>query len=241
LWRLQQEEVIARVRLLLALAALESWLVRRMVMADTAKNYNNVVVSLLGRMGTADKPVDDPVGSFIDYLRDGDDKTRWWPSDETMRERLTDKALYGSLTRERERFLLEVIEARLRTSKTEAVTFDEKLTIEHVIPQTWDEQWPLPDVADDELAVALRKNRIEHIHRLGNLSLVTGSLNPGMGNDPWAEKRAELAKFSALRLNADLVHDYPETFDEASIDERGAKLAEKLIEEWPGPASPLWG
>jgi hypothetical protein len=81
---------------------------------------------------------------------------------------------------------------------------------------------------------------VAHVHRLGNLSLVTGSLNPAIGNDPWAEKRKEIARFSKLRLNAELLADYPATFDEESIDERSAKPVEKLIEEWPGPASPVW-
>jgi len=45
---------------------------------------------------------------------------------------------------------------------------------------------------------------------------------------------------SALRLNARLVHDYPDIFDENTIDKRGAELADLLIAEWPGPHADEW-
>ena len=136
LWRLLDNGHISRAQLLLALAALESWLVRRMAVGDTAKNYNNVVVSILNQMGTAANPASDPVSAIVNYLRQGDDKTRWWPDDDRFRNRFIEHSLYRSMTRARERFFLEVIEVRLLTSKTEAVAFAETLTIEHVIPQT---------------------------------------------------------------------------------------------------------
>lgn len=240
LWRLFDDDTITRAQLLLALKALESWLVRRMAVGDTAKNYNNVVVSILSQMGSATEPADNPVGKLIKYLLDGNDKTRWWPTDDRFRERFTELSLYQSMTRARERFFLEVIEARLLTPKTESVTFNEDLTIEHIIPQTWTDTWPLPDFETEDERVEAEKLRTSRMHRLGNLSLVTGSLNPAIGNDPWAEKRKELARFSKLRLNSELLADYPTEFDEASIDKRGAKLVEKLVEEWPGPQSPIW-
>jgi type I site-specific restriction endonuclease len=61
-----------------------------------------------------------------------------------------------------------------------------------------------------------------------------------LSNDPWAEKRGALTEHSALRLNARLVHDHPEDFDEDAIDARGRGLADLLIAEWPGPDAD-WG
>lgn len=240
LWRLFDEGAITHQRLLTALTALESWLVRRMAVGDTAKNYNNVVVSILNHMGTAAQPATDPVGKLVSYLRDGEDKTRWWPDDTRFRERFTDHALYGSMTRARERFFLEVIEARLLTSKTEAVSFQETLTIEHVIPQSWEKTWKLPDFESDEERLEAENARRTHLHRLGNLTLVTGSLNPAIGNDPWALKRPEIERYSKLRLNRELLDDHPTTFDEKAIDARSARLVEKLVEEWPGPDAECW-
>lgn len=56
----------------------------------------------------------------------------------------------------------------------------------------------------------------------------------------WADKRAGLAEHSALRLNARLVHDYLDRFDEDCVDARSATLADLLIGEWPGPDAVEW-
>lgn len=69
---------------------------------------------------------------------------------------------------------------------------------------------------------------------------ILAGLNLALSNDPWAEKRGELAQHSALRLNARLVHDYPESFNEDTIDKRGGELASLLIDEWPGPGADDW-
>ncbi len=127
--------------------------------------------------------------------------------------------------------LLKTVESGLFSSKTEKLTLPSKLTIEHIIPQSWSNTWPLPTPASPEA----EDSRKAHIHRLGNLTLVTSSLNPALGNDPWKSKREELAKHSALRLNAHLVSEYPRTFDESTIDERSSFMAALLIQEWPGP------
>jgi hypothetical protein len=175
---------------------------------------------------------------MIDHLRSykEDTLTGWWPTDETFRTHLVEQPLYNSITQARVRMLLEAVEARLQTPKTEKVPLPAKLSIEHVIPQTWTETWPLDD-PNDEILVA---RRASSLHRLGNLTLVTSSLNPALSNDPWAEKRAELAHHSALRLNAKLVHDHPNTFDEDAIDVRSNALTQLLIAEWPGPNADDW-
>jgi hypothetical protein len=234
LWRARNEGSIGDERLLIGLRALESWLVRRMVLRLTAQNYNRVMLEVLKAMSASD----DPVAGMIAHLQSYGEgtPTGWWPSDQRFRAQLVEHPLYGSITQARVRMLLEAAEARLHTTKTEKIPLPPKLSIEHVIPQTWPDTWPLPD-ADDELA---HERRLASIHRLGNLTLVTSSLNPALSNDPWIEKRAALAQHSALRLNAQLVHDNTEHFDEDVIDARGHALADLLIAEWPGPDAADW-
>jgi hypothetical protein len=234
LWRGYGEGTIDRRRLITGLRALESWLVRRMTMRLTAQNYNRVMLEVLKSMGAAE----DAVAGLIDHLRSfaEDTATGWWPTDESFRRHLVDRPLYGSITQARVRLLLEAAEARLHTAKTEAVQVPTKLSIEHVIPQNWAATWPLEDGTDEESLA----RRTGAIHRLGNLTLVTSSLNPALSNDPWAEKRGELSQHSALRLNARLVHDHPDGFDEDAIDARSQALADLLIAEWPGPDSEAW-
>jgi hypothetical protein len=232
LWRARHAGTIDEAQLNVGLQALESWLVRRMAMRMTAKNYNRSMLELLSAMSAR---ANDPVAGLVAHLRSLTNNSRW-PTDAEFREHLLTRPIYGTVNQARVRMLLETAEARLLTAKTEKVPIPPKLTIEHVIPQTWEETWPLPSTASSEA----KQRRRDALHRLGNLTLVTSSLNPALGNDPWTEKRKALAEHSALRLNARLIHDHPDSFDETSVDQRGAKLAELLISEWPGPGAGHW-
>lgn len=229
LWRSVQQGKISRNRLHDALTALESWLVRRMTLRLTTKNYNRIMLELL----KATDGASDPVGSIIGHLKSFDEDTTsgWWPTDVAFQNHLLTRDLYKWLPQARVRMLLKAVEAGLFSAKTEKLTLPPKLSIEHIIPQTWKNTWPLPTPASPE-AEDSRKN---HLHRIGNLTLVTSSLNPALGNDPWESKRKELSKHSALRLNAHLVSEYPSVFDESTIDERSSSMVELLIKEWPGP------
>ena len=83
------------------------------------------------------------------------------------------RPIYELLTRGRVRIVLEALELRLHTGKSEKVMIESNLTIEHVMPQEWTDHWPLPkDVPTDE--ATQHRNRL--IHSFGNLTLVTGKL-----------------------------------------------------------------
>ena len=121
----------------------------------------------------------------------------------------------------------------LRSPKSES-QFVERgaLTIEHVLPQSWHANWPF-DVTEDDTpeGATLRRDRL--LHSIGNLTLVTGSLNTPMSNNGWDFKRGELAKHSVLHLNKRILEMNVETWDEATIADRARELAERAIEIWP--------
>jgi len=104
------------------------------------------------------------------------------------------------------------------------------LTIEHVLPQTLSDLVrqefgaTLPDPADPDA---------EHerlVHTLGNLTL-TG-YNSELSNRPFSRKR-EMLKTSGVRMNQEIAaHD---RWGLEEIEARGARIAERIIELWPGP------
>ena len=110
------------------------------------------------------------------------------------------------------------------------------LTLEHLLPQSWQKHWPLDPSLEDPLAA-----RETHMHRLGNLTLTTGRLNSALSNGPWhapdtaTDKRRALLAHSLLRLNVLVVIEYPEQFDERAIDRRGEFLFRAITRIWPGP------
>jgi hypothetical protein len=124
-----------------AVAALESWLVRRAILRLTAKNYNRALTGLLtaikDNLACADEAV-------VLELRSSQATTAVWPSDDDIGARLEYGDLYGYVGQPRVRMLLEACELDVRDpAKTEAIALPAGLSIEHALPQSWEEHWPL--------------------------------------------------------------------------------------------------
>jgi hypothetical protein len=216
-----------------AIAAIESWLVRRMLRRMTTKNYNQVFLGLLKRLGSSAPPSSAVV---INYLTGLDGDSRVWPDDDSLRADLVTVPYYTSITRARLRMILEALEVSLHGPLTGPFTPWKALTIEHVLPQEWRANWPLPPGADPHLA-AIERDAARH--RLGNLTLVTQELNSSLSNAPWTtavghdSKREALNRSNTLMLNKPiLAHD---AWDEAAIGQRSLELAERILGIWPGP------
>ncbi len=215
-----------------ALGAIESWLVRRMLARQTTKNYNVVFLSLLkrvrdasiGRSGSASGQ------HVVDFLMGLRGESQFWPNAAKVTESLRAIPAYSVFPRSRLRMVLEGLEHGMYSGFTERVVLPTDLTIEHVLPQEWTQNWPLPDGVDP---IQGRLDRDAAKHRLGNLTLVTGKLNPRMSNAAWPEKRASLREFSVMRISTDIRN--AETWDETSIAERGARLATLALSVWPRP------
>ena len=135
------------------------------------------------------------------------------------------------------RAVLGALDRMFETRKSETMDLPKKLTIEHVMPQNWGENWPLiVDDPDDALEAQEKStSRNELIHTLGNLTLITDSLNPALSNSGWTEKRPELIKFSKLNLNR-YFHDV-DSWGEEAIRDRGRELFRKAIKIWPYPST----
>ena len=211
------------------LKALESYLVRRVVCGYSARSYGQFFVGLIARL--AGESVDDADRILVSYLGGQTAQATLWPGDEELRERFVAAPLYKYMTHGRLRMVLEGIEEKLRTNKAESREVYGTLHIEHVMPQTWSPNWPLPDdVAGDGEAVA---NRDRAIHTIGNLTLVNGRLNASLSNAPWASKRETLSDHSVLFLNKRLVNKGPEVWDEAAIEKRARWLHKQAVKIWP--------
>jgi hypothetical protein len=218
-----------------ALRALESWLVRRMLLGATSAHYNRLLALLLETL--KEQPSLEAADIVvITSLRAYSNPTDTWPTDEQVLDQIHVHPLYGWISHKRIRLLLEACELEFAGStKSEQLPFPEKLSIEHAMPQNWPKNWPLPVGADDEAAIAERNERI---NRLGNLTLVTSGLNSSLSNSPWSLKRKALAKHSQLLVNQRLCAE--ETWDDTSIDARGEELATMIVRTWPGPNASAW-
>lgn len=227
-----REPVVSAERRRRALRMLESWLVRRMVLGLTAKNYNQQIPVIIERVAEAPERADE---QLLEELRVGVGQISRWPSDDEVRAFLLSHNVYGYHAQKRIVMLLRAVEECLYSSKVEAVSVPRDLSLEHVMPQKWADNWPLPEWLSDEQRSEAEAARDAKLHLIGNLTLVTAAHNSALSNAAWKAKKAELNLHSKLLLNGRLIDEYPDVFDEAAIEARCAFLAAQIISVWPGP------
>ncbi|QUX24905.1 MULTISPECIES: DUF262 domain-containing protein [Nocardiopsis] len=225
----------------LALGALESWIVRRSLCRATVKDINRLVVALLRAVHEAGPA---QAGTAVQReLKRQTASSRYWIDDDQLRTILRTAPLYRQLTRPRMRMLLEAVEDSLRGPWGEGQPCPRQLTVEHVMPQQWAEHWGEDVLGDPEAEQA----REDHVHVLGNLTLVNDRLNPALSNRPWTDettaargingkgKRSLLLEHSTLKLNALLAVGHEREWTETDIDQRTEELIDHIVRIWPRP------
>src|SRR5699024_8770991 len=125
-----------------ALRILESWLARRALIRLTAKNYNRLVPRLVAKMKADLEQADD---ALYQELVGGGGAVSRWPDDAEFAEFLRTRDAYGNVSRERLAMALSAVESSLRTAKSEQPLDADKLSLEHLLPQSWETNWPLTD------------------------------------------------------------------------------------------------
>ncbi|MBB0025882.1 DUF262 domain-containing protein [Ralstonia pickettii] len=221
------------------LVLVESYLIRRMVCNLTGKNYNRYFVDLIRVLDKKGTLTADALAEHMG--KSAADSTRY-PDDKSFHAAIAGLPLYGRLAQYKVRAILEALDAFAHTSKSEVQPLPSGLTIEHVMPQTWKTHWPLldQDKIDPETGKLDPLSEQKAIHRrerlintLGNLTLITGSLNPSLSNSPWTTKRPELLKFSKLNLTQYFHGDHAGNWGEDAIEKRTAHLYDQLVQIWP--------
>ena len=216
-----------------SLQVLDSFLVRRVICGMSARGYGRLFVRLISELqDQRPKPVDQVISG---YLGRQTAAVGLWPSDDEILNRFLETPLYSWLTRGRLRMILEGIEDELRTEMAETSLLTHDLHIEHVLPQAWQQYWPLSEQTADMQSAVVDRERA--IHTIGNLTLVKGKLNSALSNAPWPEKKRTLEKHSVLFLNKDLLTHAPELWNEQAITQRAKRMHKAAIRVWPHAAT----
>lgn len=212
------------------LLSIESFLVRRMVCHMTAKMYNRLFIEMIPLLDSAENEL---AARVRDHLRSQTADSMLWPDDALFRDAWLNSPLYLQIQRNRITMLLEALNRQLTTDRTERVAILSRLTIEHLMPQGWLAHWP---IAVDLPADEARARRDKLIHTLGNLTLLTSSLNPAVSNGQWDQKRPAIGAHSALTLNRKLASE-PEwqEWNEQAILRRAESLFRVATRIWPYP------
>ncbi len=221
------------------LVLVESYLMRRMICGLTGKNYNRYFVDLIRSVDSAGIV---SAAAVAEHMAKSDAESSRYPDDAALLAAIMDLPLYGRLAQYKTRAILEALNEAAHDPKTGRIALPAGLTIEHVMPQSWQAHWPLSQVDTHDPSTgepdALRlqnahKRRDRLVNMLGNLTLITGSLNPSLSNNGWEQKRPELLKFAQVNLTRYFHEDCAAAWNELAIDKRTAVLSQHLTGIWP--------
>lgn len=221
------------------LVMLESLLFRRMICGWTTEDYNYLFIDAIRYF---DEVGEVSAMQFSEFLKTGwGPRSPFFPFMFEFRDALINRPLYRHLAKYKLRAVLEALNMQCADQKSEAAILPDGLTIEHVLPQEWTDYWPVPAEVSADPVKKIKFSQARHsiLHTLGNLTLITGSLNPSLSNAGWDRKRPELCKYSKLNLNRyfhqplveqeDVIADW----NESTILTRGETLADLALQVWP--------
>lgn len=194
------------------LKVLENFLIRRFVCNVPTYGLNKIFPPLYGQIQKA-KPT-----TLCDGLKSVL-QTKNYPKDYDFSAKLQDAKLYGPGDRiTKTKLILEAFESAY--AHKEQVPYD-RLTIEHVMPQTLSDEWKHQLGHDWEMVHEL------YLHTLGNLTLT--AYNSELSNEPYAIKCKLLAD-SHLELNSGFAG--VDAWTRQAIEERSKALTDIALKVW---------
>ena len=232
--------------LLATLNVIESFIVRRAVCDLQTKEYNKFFIEVIARLRKAGPSLQ----ALKDVLSSGEGETRRFPKDSEFAVAWKTKPVYGRLTSAQLTLMFRQLEAAIRSERAEATPIP-NVSIEHVMPQQWTDNYPLDGKSvpkemnadwyfgrtpkEKESYEQLRpliQQRRNLVQCFGNLTAVTQTLNAAMKNSSFSDKKQYLRE-SVLALNRHF--ENLAEWNERMIEERADILFRHAGRLWGGP------
>lgn len=214
--KIQDEEQFNRM-----LQILETYIMRRMIVHATTKNYNNIFTSLILNNIVSEE-------SLIDRLQNSTETTTYIPNDNELLEGFKSSKLINLQTRG----ILYFIESTIhpKNAATILLGFDE-YSLEHLMPKKWRNNWEACKSEEE----AWERDRT--LLTLGNLAIIPQSLNASIRDADWDTKRKGKGNNPGLRecaaglLTVQNVLDV-DNWNEDEIKQRAEWLYKKAAAVW---------
>ena len=205
---------------------LESYIIRRQICNKVVKNYSDLFTeSLIGQQILT-------YDALVEYLSNKKpNESLHMPYDAEVEDGF---ATNSNLTNEKARGILYLLESKLREIDGSLTILHPytKYTLEHLMPQDWETNWPMPDDLNEVEKFEFKNNRNKAIATLGNMAIITQSLNSKVSNNQWKKKLDGGLKVKAgdLLTMKDVINQ--SEWDETTIASRAEWLAVKANEVW---------
>lgn len=201
------------------LKTIESYAVRR----HFCELKTNVLSSLFTSLCELDddKLADSLSDEFLEHHRN-----RRWPTDDEFKEHFATFPIYKSGT-DKCRLILDTLEEVFRHPEP---VDPNSLTIEHIMPQTLDENGKWQEYLGNEW------ERIYDTYRdtIGNLTLVAQDPNTSLSNELYPEKRERWYSKSHVELTREIAQKW-DHWGEDEINSRASLLLDRAIRIWWRP------
>lgn len=202
---------------------LEGYVMRRMVCKTTTKDYNRLFTDRFigNNLLTA--------VALKDYLVSKSEKVNFIPSDADLLKGFHE----SKITNKQTRGILYLIESKIRNRKSQSTALLglNDYSLEHLMPKKWENNWGILDT-EEEI-----KERDKKILTLGNLAIITSSLNSSIRDAAWKVKkegkrdRGGLKRYaSGLETMGDILD--LEIWNEKGIEERAVFLYNHASKIW---------
>lgn len=217
-----------------------SYVIRRALCYLTPKNYNNVFVEVAAHLkvnGVSE-------GSFHAYFETkvGNETSRF-PTDGDLGSAILVRPQYNWIPQSRLRLILEELEFAARDKFNINGSLQEGLSIEHIMPQSWMEFWPLQSGrnapadlitgVDEDMRIEIDRRK-GVIDTLPNLTLLTPPANSQVGKREFAIKKTRLLD-SLLKTNIAVAEEAD--WHEDAMRRRAAVISKLAIRLWPAPVA----
>ena len=201
---------------------LESYIMRRMVVHASTKNYNNLFTSLILNSVLDTK-------SLLTRLKNFEDATSYIPGDKELKIGFDNSKLINLQSKG----IIYLIESRIRpaSSSTALLGFN-NYSLEHLMPKKWRNNWQPCGTEEDA------RKRDSILLTLGNLAIITQSLNASIRDAAWDVKKVgKGTNKPGLNLCAgglSTLHDAlgKDEWNETEIMDRAGWLTEQATTIW---------
>lgn len=202
---------------------IETYIVRRMVTHSNTKNYNQLFTDRLINHEILSKK------QFLEYLSGQTDTVNFLPTDKEFEDGFNKSCLVNKQSAG----ILYLLESKIRNKKMHSTQLlgMNKYSLEHLMPKKWENNWNHPSNQEDKIY----RNR--KLLTLGNLTIITQSLNSTIRDSNWITKKEGKGDKNGLNtyatgletLNSFLRLD---KWDEETIENRAKFLYQNATNIW---------